>query len=413
MLPMNTQTHTQTNTQTNTPANPQTPPGDIRIDCAFDSGNITVLSIAGAEASLAIRPDEACDFRQWFHFRVSNAAGREVVLRLTGLNASAYPGGWPAYRATCSQDRQSWRRADSQWDPQTDGGTLTIRHHAAKDTGGGDICWFAYFAPYSMERHHDLVARIAARPGVSHRSLGTSLDGQPIDCLTLGDGPCQVWLIARQHPGETMAEWWMEGALELLTDPANPHGRALRQKCRIHLVPNANPDGSRRGHLRTNAAGVNLNREWATPSAERSPEVLAIRHAMVATGVHFAIDVHGDEAIPAVFLAGFEGIPALTEQQLADFRRYRAILARRTPDFQTRRGYPPNPPGKGNLGMAGNQIAERFGAVAMTLEMPFKDHDDRPCPEFGWSPERSKILAHDCLAALNEWLEAPETPPPA
>ena len=72
-----------------------------------------------------------------------------------------------------------------------------------------------------------------------------------------------------------------------------------------------NPDGSRRGHLRTNAAGVNLNREWHAPSAEKSPEVLAVRNAMDETGVDFAMDVHGDEAIPANFLAGFEGIPSL------------------------------------------------------------------------------------------------------
>jgi murein tripeptide amidase MpaA len=40
----------------------------------------------------------------------------------------------------------------------------------------------------------------------------------------------------------------MEGALDLLTDPADPHGRKLRQLCRFHIVPNMNPDGSRRGH---------------------------------------------------------------------------------------------------------------------------------------------------------------------
>jgi murein tripeptide amidase MpaA len=40
----------------------------------------------------------------------------------------------------------------------------------------------------------------------------------------------------------------------------------------------------------------------------------------------------------------------------------------------------------------------------MTLEMPFKDNDDLPCAAQGWSPERSKLLARDCLAALAEWL---------
>ena len=376
------------------------PDGDIRIDCTFDAGNITVLGVAGAEARLAIRPDAGSDFRQWFHFRVANAAGRKLVLRITGLNASAYPGGWPDYRAAVSEDRATWRRADSEWDASADGGTLTIRYRP-----GSDICWFAYFAPYSMEAHHDLVSRIAARPGVAHRSLGTSLDGQPIDCLTLGEGPRPVWLIARQHPGETMAEWWMEGALEMLTDPADPHARSLRRQCTFHIVPNANPDGSARGHLRTNAIGVNLNREWDAPSAERSPEVQAIRTAMDVTGVDFAMDVHGDEAIPAVFLAGFEGIPAIPEAQLAGYQRYRAILAQRTPDFQTLRGYPAARPGRANLTMATNQIAQRFGAVAMTLEMPFKDHDDNPCAEFGWSPHRSMLLGRECLAALAYWLE--------
>ncbi|MCK9541553.1 MAG: M14-type cytosolic carboxypeptidase [Novosphingobium sp.] len=374
---------------------------DIQISAAFDSGNIEVLSIDGAEARLAIRKDHASDFFQWFHFRVSGGRGRDLVLRLTGLNAAAYPQGWPGYRAAFSEDRRFWGRTETGWDAQSDEGTLTIRHRPASD-----LCWFAYFAPYSMERHHDLIARTAARPGVEYRCLGESLDGQPIDCLEMGEGRRHVWLYARQHPGETMAEWWMEGALTCLTDPADPVGRTLRRECRLHLVPNCNPDGSRRGHLRTNAAGVNLNREWAEPSAQRSPEVLALRNAMDATGVDFAMDVHGDEAIPAVFLAGFEGIASITDAQLAAYHRYRAILERRTPDFQTRLGYPVAPPGKANLAMSTNQLAERFGCVAMTLEMPFKDNDDLPCPAQGWSAERSGLLGRDCLAALAEWLES-------
>jgi murein tripeptide amidase MpaA len=202
-----------------------------------------------------------------------------------------------------------------------------------------------------------------------------------------------------------MAEWWMEGALECLTDPADPVAKVLRKKCRLHVVPNCNPDGSRRGHLRTNADGVNLNREWDTPSAERSPEVLAIRNAMDESGVDFAMDVHGDEAIAANFLAGFEGIPSWSEELQGSYERYRAILARRTPDFQTAKGYPAARAGNANMSMSTNQLAERFGACAMTLEMPFKDHEPLPDAAQGWSPERCKLLARDCLASLVEWLE--------
>jgi murein tripeptide amidase MpaA len=371
----------------------------ISISSGFDSGNIRVLSISdtgeGVTADLEIVTDHQSDFYQWFHFRLANAAGRQVTLRIVNGAGSAYPGGWPGYAARVSEDRESWTLAETDYAD----GVLTIRVEP-----DSNALWIAYFAPYSMERHHDLIAWAASQPGVVHRELGLTLDGQPIDLLTIGDGPKQVWLYARQHPGETMAQWWMEGALERLCDEEDSVARLLRRDATIHLVPNMNPDGSRRGHLRTNAVGVNLNREWHEPSMERSPEVRLVRDAMDATGVDFAMDVHGDEAIAAVFIAGFEGIPSITERQTRLYHRFRDTLAARTPDFQTRLGYPVAGAGKANLSMSTNQIAERFGAVAMTLEMPFKDNDDLPDAEFGWSPARSKQLARDCLAVLAEMI---------
>ena len=250
-----------------------------------------------------------------------------------------------------------------------------------------------------MERHHDLVSRIALMPGVSHRTLGVTLDGQPMDVLTMGTGAKQVWIYARQHPGESMAEWWAEGALEFLTS-GDATATALRDKATFHVVPNMNPDGSRRGHLRTNAAGVNLNREWHAPTMDKSPEVFLVRAAMDVTGCAFAMDVHGDEAIPANFLAGFEGIPSWTDEQGEKFYEFTRRLEKQTPDFQTSLGYEKAAPGQANLSMSTNQLAERFGAVSMTLEMPFKDHDANPDSEFAWSPERCKGLAAACLQTL-------------
>ena len=165
---------------------------------------------------------------------------------------------------------------------------------------------------------------------------------------------------------------------------------------------------TKRGNLRVNAAGTNLNREWADPTPEKSPEVLAIRNRMDETGVDFAMDVHGDEAIPVAFLAGYEGIPAWTDAHGDRYYRYEAILDRRTPDFQTEFGHTKSAPGKANLAMSTNQVAERFGATAMTLEMPYKDNKANPEPEQGWSPERCKMLARDCLAALLEFLDTAE-----
>jgi murein tripeptide amidase MpaA len=359
----------------------------ITIDATFDSGNIIVSSIEGDTAHLNIRTDTDSDFYQWFYFRVTGAKGRAVTLNINNCAGSAYPGGWTGYQARYSVNRTDWLCADTHYDD----GVLTITH-----TPESHAIWFAYFAPFTMEQHHELIARMAQCPDVDVSVLGHSLDGQPIDYVRLGTGPKQAWLYCRQHPGESMAEYWAQGALEFLTSDA-PTAQRLRAACTFHVIPNMNPDGSARGHLRTNAAGVNLNREWANPSADKSPEVLCVRDKMDQTGVTFAMDVHGDEAIPANFIAGFEGIPKWTEAQGAAFYDFRTRLTAHTPDFQDTLGYHTAAPGKANLTMSTNQIANRFGAVAMTLEMPFKDHNDNPDPARAWSPERCRALARNCL----------------
>ncbi len=369
---------------------------NIDISSGFDSGNIAVLGRNGSSFDLAIVKDHQSDFYQWFHFRLTGAKGAPVTLRITNAGGAAYPDGWRDYRACASADRQDWRRVPTRYAD----GVVTI-----SITPEADSIWLAYFAPYSMERHHDLIARIGKCPGVVHERLGATLDGQDLDLLIIGDGPKRVWLYARQHPGESMAEWWMEGALDMLTDGHDPVARSLRQRATFHIVANMNPDGSRRGHLRTNAAGVNLNREWHGPTLDRSPEVFHVLNRMDATGVDFAMDVHGDEAIPQAFIAGFEGIPNWTEEQGRLYHLFRDTLARRTPDFQTKHGYPVAGKGKANLSMSTNQLANRFGCVAMTLEMPFKDNADLPDEVHGWSPERSMRLGAECLGALHEILD--------
>ncbi|MBW0007499.1 MAG: hypothetical protein JO335_07275 [Sphingomonas sp.] len=363
------------------------------ISSSFDAGNIRVVRQDDTSADLEIVHDHMSDFYQWFYFRVAGGAGRELTLRLTNCAGAAYPNGWPDYKAVMSLDREEWVRVS---ETSFANGTLAI-----KLTPPQDPVWIAYFAPYSMERHHDLVTQTAALDGVDYRSLGKSLDGQDIDCLTIGEGALSVWLYARQHPGETMAEWWVEGALEKLTDEDDPIARVLRKECTFRIVPNMNPDGSRRGHLRTNAVGVNLNREWHAPSAEKSPEVLSVRNAMDQNPPDFAMDVHGDEAIPANFLAGFEGIPSHTDRQQKLFELFGETLERLSPDFQRSKGYEVAARGQANMSMSTTQLAERYGCVSMTLEMPFKDNFDLPDEVYGWSPQRSKYLAYSCLDALH------------
>ena len=367
----------------------------MRISSGFDSGNIIVKSADSADdIQLEIRNDNESHFYQWFHFRLTGAKDMACVMKITNAGGGAYLEGWDDYQAVASYDRGEWFRVETDYKD----GVLTI-HHTPKE----DAVYYAYFAPYSMERHADLIAEAAASPLVTLVPLGLTLDGQDMDLLEIAEGKGErlsIWFIARQHPGESMAEWWMEGFLERLLDEDDPVAKALLKRCRFHVVPNMNPDGSRRGHLRTNAAGANLNREWNEPSMKKSPEVFLVRQAMHDRGVDFHMDVHGDEALPYNFIAGFEGIQDVDKRLLKLCEDFKDAFKRHSPDFQTEKGYPLNEPNSADYRKCTDYTAHTFQCLAMTLEMPFKDNANMPDQKYGWSPERCRHLGRAVLASL-------------
>ena len=370
----------------------------LHLSSAFDSGNIELLDAEGDALRLAIRPDVGDRHLQWFHFRVAGCRGRTVRWALTNAQRASYPGGWEDYAACASYDRETWFRVPTRYE----GGELLVEHEVQ-----ADVVWYAYFAPYDEERHQRLIGWAQGQPGVQAECLGATLDGRPLDLLSFGrEGAKPCWIIARQHPGETMAEFLVEGLLHRLLDPADALAASLLERARFHVVPNMNPDGSARGHLRTNAAGANLNREWAEPSMERSPEVYLVRQRMDATGVRFCLDVHGDEALPYNFIAGADGVASLPATIHELRHRYEATLEQACPAFQRTHGYPKAAPGEANLKMATNQIAERFGALSMTLEQPFKDDANHPDPTYGWSPAKCAALGRAQLDALASVIDA-------
>ena len=371
----------------------------MHITANFDAGNIDVISLEDKkDIQLAIRPDVGEEFFQWFNFRLSGEIGEQYVLNIVNAGAASYLEGWENYQAVASYDREYWFRLPTSYK----GGKLTIVAELECDT-----IQIAYFAPYSYERHQDLLAAVQTHPLVSVEHLGETLDKRDLTLVKIADGDSSsdkskrnIWITARQHPGETMAEWLVEGLLYSLLDSDNATAKLLLEKANVYIVPNMNPDGSVRGHLRTNAVGTNLNREWLNPSLEKSPEVFHVINKMEATGVDLFYDVHGDEALPYVFLAGSQGTPSYNDR-LARLRdKFSDVLKLASADFQSEFGYDIDAPGTANMTIATHWVAERFDCLANTLEMPFKDNDNVPDADTGWSPERSIKLGEASLVAM-------------
>ena len=375
----------------------------LSIHSRFDSGNIEVLSADQADnIRLKIRPDAGDRHFQWFYFQLCNAAELACRMIIENAGKASYPDGFQGYQAVCSADGFDWQRVPTSFD----GKRLVIEH-----TPESNAVYYAYFPPYSLERHQQLIADALASPRVQAESLCTTPDGHPHTLLTIGEESperTRLWITARQHPGETMTEFWVEGFLDRLLDEEDPVARRVLEHAVVYLVPNMCIDGGVRGHLRCNAHGRNLNREWREPSAEFSPEVYYVVERMKRTGVDFSLDVHGDEGLPYNFIAGPEGTASWTAERQDEFDAFKNQLAEISPDFQTEYGYPVDPPGSADLRKCTDWVAENFGCLAMTLEMPFKDSAITPMPYYGWNAGRSRHLGRACLDAIWQWLKSRE-----
>eukprot|EP01046_Picozoa_sp_COSAG06_P045539 COSAG06_NODE_6311_length_2989_cov_8.844983_4_plen_308_part_00 len=269
----------------------------IEVSAAHDCGNIEVVDVSSApDLQLRIRPDVACareegkEHFHWFYFAARGLSGQRCTFRILNAGEASYAWkGWPSlepgdpgFRARVSYDQREWRQClETQYD--SDSGVLTIEL-----TPTADEVWIAAFEPYTAADHAAFLAEITGSGGggsetrgselspalalaAEHEVLGESLDGAPIDLLTLPGGPLKIWVLGRQHPGESMGSFFIEGLLRRLasndtTSPGSSSSDAARatvlNAATILAVPHTNPDGGSRGHLRTNAAGANLNREW-------------------------------------------------------------------------------------------------------------------------------------------------------
>lgn len=367
----------------------------LKISTRFDGGAVIVHDLADPQnIRLSIRPDNASDFAQWFYFRLQGAAYQNCVMHFENAASSAYPSGWEDYQARASYDRQNWFCVPTRYE----NGVLTIEH-----TPLSNSVYYAYFEPYSSEQHLNLLGDAQGSGLCQIDDLGSTVEGRDINLLTIGnqvESDLKIWVIARQHPGETMAEWFIEGLLARLLDPQDPTARALLDSATFYVVPNMNPDGSALGNLRTNAAGANLNREWLSPSEGRSPEVFYVREKMRETGVDLFLDIHGDEGLPYIFVAGTEGVPGYGPRIAALESRFKAAFTAASPDFQDEHGYEKDRPGQADLSMATNWVGNTFDCLAYTLEMPFKDNHNLPDDDFGWNGQRSLRLGEAVLSAI-------------
>ena len=105
-----------------------------------------------------------------------------------------------------------------------------------------------------------------------------------------------VFLIARQHPGETVGSHVIKGCIEFLLGDSE-EAQKLREIYDFYIFPMMNPDGVLVGNSRTSFAGCDLNRRWSKPNEIIHPEIFHTKSLILKTSLReniaFIIDSHG------------------------------------------------------------------------------------------------------------------------
>ena len=84
-------------------------------------------------------------------------------------------------------------------------------------------------------------------------TIGTTVEGRPIQSYHFGSGPRRVLILGAIHGNETSTAYVTQQLTDLLNHQKIP--------CDLRLIPVANPDGFAR-KIRTNARQVDLNRNF-------------------------------------------------------------------------------------------------------------------------------------------------------
>ncbi len=109
-----------------------------------------------------------------------------------------------------------------------------------------------------------VMVTVAQPAGPNFFIAGHSVEGRPIECQILGDGPEVILIIASIHGDEPAGSPLVRRLSDYLQ--MNPHRLIGR---RVVLMPVVNPDGMAH-NTRANANGVDLNRNFPAGNRENS-----------------------------------------------------------------------------------------------------------------------------------------------
>ncbi|MGJ8593049.1 MAG: M14 family zinc carboxypeptidase [Aquaticitalea sp.] len=135
-------------------------------------------------------------------------------------------------------------------------------------------------------------------------SIGTSVLGEVIDVIIVGNGPKKILMWSQMHGNESTTTKAIFDLLNVFASNSKKNDiKSILQNCTIAIIPMLNPDGAK-AYTRYNANEIDLNRDAQDHS---QPESVVLRSFFDAFKPNFCFNLHGQRTI---FSAGYANYPA-------------------------------------------------------------------------------------------------------
>ena len=219
------------------------------------------------------------------------------------------------------------------------------------------------------EYYVDWAKQLTEQNTFTHSILGQSTQGRPIYKIESRNKNANEWVVilGRQHPPEVTGALALFPFVETLLSSSELSNYFLR-KYNVLVIPNINPDGVEAGNWRSNANGLDLNRDWVDFSQVETSLINDYLQELVSQGqkIRFAVDFHSTKSDM------FYTMPVDYGVEKAYFvRNWLAELDRQMPNFDVVLRPGNNP----DLGVSKQYFSDKFGVHAITYEMG--DNTDR------------------------------------
>ena len=330
--------------------------GKVKLTANFSAGRMDECKqVAENEFEIILVPENTpINSSPWYAFKVQAEKNTDIkiTMRVRGDNHR--------YPPKISHDGKTWQLQDYK---------IRGKRLIMEITASAKPITIAAQEIINNEYYVDWAKQLTEKNTFTHSILGQSTQGRPIYKIESRNKNANEWVVilGRQHPPEVTGALALFPFVETLLSSSELSNYFLR-KYNVLVIPNINPDGVEAGNWRSNANGLDLNRDWVDFSQVETSLINDYLHKLVAQGqkIRFAVDFHSTKSDI------FYTMPVDYGVEKAYFvRNWLAELDRQMPNFDVVLRPGNNP----DLGVSKQYFSDKFGVHAITYEMG--DNTDR------------------------------------